>query len=104
MSIPNDWAPEACTLPTTERPLRVAEFDALLAAASTFERRDPTQLVLTLPADLELAARDLAARERRCCGFFTFDFVSDGECVLMRISVPPAQAEVLDALATRIAR
>jgi hypothetical protein len=29
MAIPDDWAPDACTLPTAERPLRVAEFDDL---------------------------------------------------------------------------
>lgn len=26
----HQWAPQACTLPTAERPLRVAEFDDLL--------------------------------------------------------------------------
>ncbi|MFC7479812.1 hypothetical protein ACFQX7_06905 [Luedemannella flava] len=43
------WAPEACTLPTAERPLRLAEFDALFAtAAHEGERLSPTHLRLTL--------------------------------------------------------
>ena len=31
MDVADDWAPDACTLPTSERPLRVAEFDDLFA-------------------------------------------------------------------------
>ena len=39
------WVPEACTLPTVERPLRVAEFDYLFAHARRKQhRRSPTTL------------------------------------------------------------
>ena len=41
MAIPDDWAPDACTLPTEERPLRVAEFDDLFAFVVRAERREP---------------------------------------------------------------
>jgi hypothetical protein len=33
MSAETRWVPEACTLPTVEQPLRVAEFDDLFATA-----------------------------------------------------------------------
>lgn len=43
------WAPEACTLPTAERPLRVAGFDELFATAVREVRReDQVRLVLDL--------------------------------------------------------
>lgn len=43
------WAPSACTLPTTEQPLRVAEFDALFTdAVQTVARPAPTRLRLEL--------------------------------------------------------
>lgn len=43
------WAPHACTLPTEERPLRVAEFDALFAEAVKNVRRiDATFVSLDL--------------------------------------------------------
>ena len=40
-------APEACTLPTAQQPLRVAEFDDLFANSVTWvDRPDATRLVL----------------------------------------------------------
>ena len=41
---PLDWAPEACSLPTAERPLRVAEFDELFTAVLRFDRPQPSSL------------------------------------------------------------
>ena len=42
------WVPEACTLPTVEQPLRVAEFDELFATAvRPVERVDLTGCVFT---------------------------------------------------------
>ena len=93
MAIPDDWAPDACTLPTVERPLRVAEFDDLFTAVRRSERGLPTRLDLVLPRDIEAAARDLARRESDCCSFFTFDFESVGDDAVMHI-------DVLDALLT----
>jgi hypothetical protein len=103
MAIPDDWAPDACTLPTTERPLRVAEFDDLFTAVRRSERALPTRLDLVVPRDIEAAARDLARRESECCSFFTFDFESVGDDVVMHIGVPPEHVEVLDALEARVA-
>jgi hypothetical protein len=96
-----DWAPEACTLPTAERPLRVAEFDDLFAFVVRAERPEPTLLELMLPSDVETTARDLARRESECCSFFRFEFETVGDDVVMRIGVPPERLEVLDALEAR---
>ena len=96
------WIPaEACTLPTAERPLRAAEFAELFAVfLRGADRVSPTRLRLTLAAEAEAGARDLAARETGCCSFFTFGFGpgADGT-VLMDIEVPAAHVAVLDGLA-----
>jgi hypothetical protein len=97
-----DWAPDACTLPITERPLRVAEFDELFTALRRSERPEPTRLDLVLPRDVEAAGRDLVRRESECCSFFTFEFEAAGDDVVMHIGVPPEHVEVLDALQARV--
>jgi hypothetical protein len=100
-----NWVPEACTLPTTEVPLRAAEFDRLfterLLAA---ERIGETELRLRLTGGEPTAAwaRDLAAREAACCSFFTFDIRREDELhVWMTVTVPPRHTDVLAALAAR---
>jgi hypothetical protein len=103
MAILDDWAPDACTLPTAERPLRVAEFDDLFTAVRRSERPLPTRLDLVLPRNIEAAARNLARRESDCCSFFTFEFRSVGDDVVMHIAVPPEHVEALDALEARAA-
>lgn len=110
MSLTNSWvAPDACTLPTLEQPLRVAEFDALFANHTTgVERATRTRLVLTLtgPPGLEDQIKDLTDRESSCCSFFTFtvsleEHVDAVGRVLVEVEVPRARVEVLDALAVR---
>lgn len=104
-AVPHEsWAVEACTLPTAERPLRVAEFDALFrTAVRSVERVDPARLRLRLAPDAATAARaaDLAVRETGCCSFFTFTLAMSGGQVSLEIVVPPEQVDVLDALAAR---
>jgi hypothetical protein len=98
------WVPEACTLPEAERPLRLAEFDDLLAAALRGqERLSPTRLRWRLDPATEQAARDLIRREAGCCSFFSFTFAPADGAVQLDIAVPEAQAGVLDALADRAA-
>ena len=95
-------APEACTLPTVEQPLRVDEFNRVLAAAASgVERVSPEQLRITLrPApDLAAAAASLAVRETRCCSFFTFTLTASADRLRLDVTVPAGQAGVLDALA-----
>jgi hypothetical protein len=98
MAIPEDWAPDACTLPTSERPLRVAEFDDLFTFVVRSERLAPQRLDVVLRRIVEAAARDLARRESECCSFFTFEFESAGDDLVMHIAVPAEHVEVLDAL------
>ena len=102
MAIPEDWAPDACTLPTSDRPLRVAEFDDLFAFVVRTERREPQRLDVVLRRIVEAPARDLARRESECCSFFTFEFEPAGNEVMMHIAVPPERVAVLDALEARI--
>jgi hypothetical protein len=105
----NNWAAEACSLPTVEQPLRVAEFDALFRRhLSRVERQRPTQAAILLSGRVGLLerVRDLAARESDCCSFFTFTTtsVADGderEHVRLEIDVPCARADVLVALVGR---
>lgn len=96
--------PEACTLPTADRPTRIAEWGSLfthvLATASLGAQRGR----IVLPAEEALAARarDLAARETSCCSFFTFEFgvgrdESGATTLTLDVSVPPAQRAVLDS-------
>ena len=103
---PTDWAPAACTLPSSDQPLRLAEFDALFAAAVRGVHRDgPTELALTLspaPGRADLV-RDLTGRETECCSFFTFR-LEDGDPLRLHVTVPPAHTDVLDALAERARR
>ena len=98
------WAPDACTLPTAEQPLRVAEFDRLFANHVRSARRvDPQTLDLTLAAEARDATADLTARESECCSFFAFTLTdpTDGHFHL-HIGVPATQVAVLDGLADRL--
>ncbi|OUC95372.1 hypothetical protein [Streptosporangium minutum] len=101
-----EWAPAECTLPTEERPLRVAEFDELFASALLgLERVGPTRLRLTLERDeqVEKTARDLTAMESGCCSFFAFTFTSGDEGLALEVEVPAVHVKVLDGLAARAA-
>ncbi|MEU2040379.1 hypothetical protein [Nocardia niwae] len=102
-SAPAGWVPDACTLPTVEQPIRVAEFDRFFAeSVRRARRRNPTRLDLLLTVDAGPAARELAARETNCCSFFTFGFDSTDAGPVMRVGVPEAYTEVLDVFAARV--
>lgn len=103
-------APDACTLPTAERPLRLAEFDELFATAVRRVEHitaDHVRMSLTGPAGLAESVRDLTARETECCSFFTFTLTpksgGDEERLVLDISVPAAYTGVLASLAERAA-
>ncbi|MGI5241928.1 hypothetical protein [Dactylosporangium sp. CA-139066] len=98
--------PDACTLPTAQRPLRLAEFDALFATAvRAVETVSPTHARMRLagPAGLEATVRDLAARETACCSFFTFTVtpLPEGDALILDVEVPTAYADVLASLTGR---
>jgi DNA-binding transcriptional MerR regulator len=95
--------PNTCTLPVTEHPSRLAEFDALLSRAHAWERRAPEVLRLVLEGgrDTEAAAVELAGRESSCCPFFTFTITRSGERVEVDVTVPATERAVLDAMQLR---
>jgi hypothetical protein len=98
------WAPEACTLPTAERPVRLAEFDDLFATALRGQQRQsPTALRWRLDPAAEPTARELTGRETVCCSFFTFTFAAAADHVQLDVVVPAVHVDVLDALAERAA-
>lgn len=102
MGMAETWVPEACTLPTAERPIRVAEFDTLLGTAVRgVDRMDETRLRLELDPSPDIAGRaaQLAAKETGCCSFFTFTLTADGAGVRLDVAVPEGRTDVLDALA-----
>lgn len=70
-SQPPTWAPDACTLPTAERPLRLAEFDDLFTGLTSLDRLSPVHVRMRLvgAAGLEATVGDLTAREAECCSF-----------------------------------
>jgi hypothetical protein len=93
----------ACTLPTTERPLRLAEFDALFADAVRRVERDGDLVHLRMsgPEGLRERVRDLTDRESRCCSFFAFDLAGPDADLVLSIGVPAEHRAILDALADR---
>jgi len=95
------WAPEACRLPTAERPLRVEEFGALFAdALRRVDRETDTRLRLTLRRRPGTTGRveDLVSRETECCSFFEFRVRSLEDAIVLDVAVPRGQVEVLDGL------
>lgn len=98
------WVPDACTLPTAEQPLRLAEFDALFGADVTdVQLITADTALLTLRPDAPVAARaaDLAMRETGCCSFFEFTLTATGGRLTLQIRTPATQIDVLDAVVQR---
>lgn len=96
------WAPDACTLPAPEQPLRLREFAALFHdALRSTTRPDPNTLTLALAPStgIEERARDLTSREASCCSFFTFTVDRVDDRVEVGVTVPGGREEVLDGLA-----
>jgi hypothetical protein len=100
-----DWAAVGdCTLPTVERPLRVAEFDALFAERLVrVERLGPGQARIELQSgeDTVALARDLTERETSCCSFFSFSVSGADDSTTIEVGVPASRADVLEALVAR---
>jgi hypothetical protein len=98
------WVPEACTLPTVEQPLRLAEFDDVFAARLVGQSRVAAHVLRWwLDLEAEEVVRDLTARETECCSFFRFSIAAQSGALVVDVQVPPAQVKVLDALAARSA-
>ena len=104
LSTPAWGAPADCTLPTVDRPLRVAEFDDLfVTAVRSVTRESAVHATFELPAEPEVAttAASLTARESRCCTFWTFTLTMAGGRVTLDVQVPARHRDVLDALVDR---
>ncbi|MGD1217102.1 hypothetical protein AB9Q10_01580 [Streptomyces krungchingensis] len=100
------WVPRSCALPTEQRPLRVAEWDALFSERlRSLSRPEPLHLCLDLAGGpgVEERVRDLVERESGCCSFFAFTTTPGDDLVQLVISVDQSHAAVLDALASRAA-
>lgn len=101
------WAEvEACTLPSADRPLRVADFDALFAAHLREVVRPTTtraRLVMAGGDDVADRVRRLAAAESTCCTFYSFTVTERPDAVDLDITVPEAYADVLAGLTARAA-
>jgi hypothetical protein len=96
---------DVCTLPSVDRPLRLAEFDELFRESVCRVDRGQLTARLTLHGKDGLRARvaDLTARESECCSFFEFDLDGDDRELVLSITVPAARADILNALADRAA-
>jgi hypothetical protein len=94
---------DACTLPTAERPLRRAEFDALFSESVRTAERGDDRVVLHLSgtAGLQDRVRDLTERESACCSFFRFEIEGVDDDLTLRISVPPEHLDILAAITER---
>jgi hypothetical protein len=104
VEVPESWVSQSCTLPTAERPLRVAEFDRFFTdAVRGASRSSRTRLKLDLEPSAEKAAQaaGLVVRETACCSFFTFILTATGGALEMEVAVPESHVDVLDALAAR---
>ena len=99
------WVPSACTLPTVDQPVRLAEFDELFGAALRVRRIDASRLELELRPEATVAAlaADLASRETSCCSFFTFGLTIAEGALTFEVRTLAGQTDVLDALGTRAA-
>jgi hypothetical protein len=98
------WVPEACTLSTRRRPLRVAESDQLFTVALRGQQRlSPTELRWELDLDAEPMVRDLTARETACCSFFSFTISPGVSGLRLDVRVPASHVGVLDGLAAQAA-
>ena len=95
----------ACTLPTVERPVRLAEFDALFTEAvrSVSYEEGLLRMHLSCPAGLRDRVRDLVERETACCSFFSFVIDGNDEDLVLEVTVPPQRRDILAALAARAA-
>jgi hypothetical protein len=101
-----DWTSvDACTLPTADRPIRVAEFDAVFAESLVrIQHTTPAsaRMIFTGAPDVAARLQSLADRETECCTFFTFAITTDGgDAVTMDVTVPASRADVLAALVRR---
>ena len=94
--------PIACTLTPADAGDRLGEWRTFLADHVDLASREGSELRLRLrPSDESLcAAADLSAREKECCGFFSFAIAIETDVRWLCIAVPPDASAVLDDFAS----
>lgn len=86
--------PIACTLTTKQAASQLDEWGVLRSKARRVDQIDGGVRV-TLPADAEAEARELAAREAQCCAFLTLDVARADDEVVLTITGPADAAPVI---------
>lgn len=99
-----------CTLPTSARPLRVAEFEELFSDQIARPRwLDVHRVEFTFDdaGNRYDQVNDLVTRERACCPFFDFSITKEPRlatqrpAVMLRVGVPASRHDLLEALTNR---
>ena len=98
--------PIACTLTVADAGDRVEEWRAFLAHHVEETRREGDELRLHLRDSDETlcAAADLSAREKQCCGFFSFAIAIEADARWLVIAVPSDASTILDDFAALLSR
>ncbi len=93
--------PIACSLEAGQAENRIDEWRMFLAESVTAAAKDGESLRLRLASSDRalLDAVDLAAREKACCGFFSFSIEVDANTQTLEVRVPDDAAAVLDEFA-----
>lgn len=92
---------EACTLPTEDRPLRLAELEGLFTLASDVRLEGGTaRMHLSGDPGLMDSVVDLTDRETQCCSFFRFAVTGSDTEVDLEVSAPAEHHAVVSALAS----
>ena len=92
MDTPNPETPIVCDMTDAQdtEAERLAEYAQLFARALIGRARTPDGLLFRFRADegIEAWVRDLAAREKACCPFFTFTVTGNEAEIVWQASVP----------------
>ena len=95
---PAEQPPIACTLEAGDVPLRVAEWQDVLASVTAREPiHNGVRLVLA-PGTPVGPVADLAAAEQQCCAFFRFAMTIDGRGAALEVTAPPDAAQIVEDL------
>jgi hypothetical protein len=84
----------ACSLGGADQRERLAEWKALLAAATSREELR-TGMRYRFPVALAKRARALAAAEGECCSFLRFDLAEDGDGFVLTVEADHAGQDAL---------
>lgn len=95
----NDTTPIACTLEPDSAPVRLADWQQLIAKATS---RSATSDGVSLTFDHDTALTGeitrLAAAEVACCSFFTFNIAIDANGVRLDAGAPPDARRIIESV------